>query len=74
MSACPVRGCAALVPASLLMCKPHWAMVPKRQQAAVHAAWRNFTKASRADQARALREHTILKREATAAVDAKARG
>lgn len=37
---CPCAGCIAYVPKGLLMCAPHWRMVPKYQQDRVWATWR----------------------------------
>lgn len=40
MHACPVTGCpAAPLPRAILMCPPHWRMVPKKLQRAVYAAY-----------------------------------
>jgi hypothetical protein len=36
---CPVRPCAATVPRRLLMCAPHWRLVPHQLQRAVWDAW-----------------------------------
>jgi hypothetical protein len=36
---CPADGCAKLVDASMLMCAPHWYMVPKHLRSAVWRAW-----------------------------------
>lgn len=36
---CRANGCTARVPAALLMCAPHWRMVPPGLQAAVWAAF-----------------------------------
>jgi len=36
---CPVRPCAAVVPARLLMCATHWHMVPHLLQRAVWDAY-----------------------------------
>jgi excisionase family DNA binding protein len=37
---CHAAGCATRVPPRLLMCRPHWAVVPPALQAAVRAAYR----------------------------------
>lgn len=37
---CPCAGCGREIPSGLLMCGPHWRMVPKPHQDAVWAAWR----------------------------------
>jgi hypothetical protein len=37
---CPVNGCEAQLPREILMCAPHWRMVPRDLQNAVNAAWR----------------------------------
>ena len=36
---CPARGCTARVALHMLMCRPHWFMVPLAQRRAVWAAW-----------------------------------
>jgi hypothetical protein len=38
---CPVRVCPAVLPDHLLMCRPHWFMVPPALRNAVWAAYRN---------------------------------
>lgn len=37
---CPVDGCAAQVPRSMLMCARHWRLVPDALQSAVYRQWR----------------------------------
>ncbi len=37
---CHAAGCTARVPPRMLMCRPHWAMVPVELQQAVQAAYR----------------------------------
>lgn len=36
---CPIEGCTHQLPTHILMCKPHWAMVPKHVQQRVYKAW-----------------------------------
>ena len=36
---CPAAGCTVAVPASMLMCAPHWYAVPKPLRRAVWATW-----------------------------------
>ena len=36
---CPANGCTAAVSGSMLMCRPHWYMVPKPLRNAVYSAW-----------------------------------
>jgi hypothetical protein len=36
---CPAKGCTRTVPNHLLMCGPHWHMVPKPLQSDVWAAY-----------------------------------
>lgn len=36
---CPATGCGVHMPTSLLMCRQHWALVPKPLQRAVYTAW-----------------------------------
>ena len=36
---CPARGCPQRVAPHMLMCRPHWFMVPKPLQRAVWTAW-----------------------------------
>lgn len=38
--ACRAAGCATRVPPRMLMCRPHWAMVPPALKRAVLAAYR----------------------------------
>ncbi len=40
MGKCAVPGCPAGVPATMLMCRSHWAMVPKPVQKKVWATWK----------------------------------
>ena len=41
MHPCPVGGCVSRpLPVAILMCPPHWRMVPKALQRAVYAAYR----------------------------------
>lgn len=37
---CPVRGCKATVPNDMLMCGPHWQLVPKTLQKEVWRAYK----------------------------------
>lgn len=39
---CPVPDCETEIRPGFLMCKPHWKMVPRREQRAVHRTWRAF--------------------------------
>jgi DNA-binding XRE family transcriptional regulator len=44
--ACPVTGCAhQQLPRTLLMCKPHWQMVPRALQRQVNESWRAYIRA-----------------------------
>ena len=36
---CPADGCTQRVAVHMLMCRPHWYMVPKPLRGAVWAAW-----------------------------------
>jgi hypothetical protein len=36
---CPATGCAAAVSPSMLLCRPHWCMVPKPIRTAVWVTW-----------------------------------
>ena len=38
---CPAVRCPARVSLGMLMCRPHWRMVPRPLQNAVYAAWDN---------------------------------
>lgn len=40
MNTCPI--CAKPIPSDLLMCGPHWTLVPDNLQAGVWAAWREY--------------------------------
>ena len=37
---CPIPGCQSMVPNSMLLCKPHWVMVPKPIQDLVYHHYR----------------------------------
>jgi len=39
--ACAVPGCGKRIALALLMCAPHWRMVPQPLQRAVYSKWRN---------------------------------
>jgi hypothetical protein len=36
---CPVENCQNQLPSHILMCRPHWAMVPIDLKQRVYAAW-----------------------------------
>jgi hypothetical protein len=36
---CPAKGCTRTVNPAMLMCRPHWYMVPKPLRNAVWSAW-----------------------------------
>jgi hypothetical protein len=36
---CPAKGCTQRVSVDMLMCRPHWRMVPRAMQNAVWNAW-----------------------------------
>lgn len=38
---CPIDGCAERLPPRILMCKPHWKMLPRDLQQRVYATWEN---------------------------------
>jgi hypothetical protein len=38
---CAARGCCRMVPWNMLMCKPHWRMVPKAIQSDVWAGYKS---------------------------------
>jgi hypothetical protein len=38
---CPVGGCFKQLPAHILLCRMHWARVPRALQRSVYAAWNN---------------------------------
>lgn len=38
---CPATGCTARVAKQMLMCRPHWYMVPRPLRAAVYEIYRN---------------------------------
>ena len=40
---CPAQGCTRGVSPSMLLCRPHWYMVPKPLRDAVWAAWADGT-------------------------------
>ena len=39
---CPATGCTEQLPTSILMCKAHWARVPRPLQQQVIGAWRQY--------------------------------
>jgi hypothetical protein len=39
---CPVPGCEAVISDDRLLCRAHWARVPRHIQRAVYAAWNAF--------------------------------
>ncbi|MGQ0530116.1 MAG: hypothetical protein ACT4PG_09930 [Panacagrimonas sp.] len=43
---CPIPGCEARVPNTLLMCNAHWLAVPKSQRRDVNRTWRRFSRAN----------------------------
>lgn len=36
---CPIDGCTKRIPHAVLMCRHHWAKVPRQLQGAVYRAW-----------------------------------
>jgi hypothetical protein len=38
---CPADGCDRAIPYTMLMCRPHWYMVPAPLRAAVWNAWQD---------------------------------
>ncbi len=44
--ACAVDDCTKPLPYHILMCRPHWRMVPKPMQRDVTATWRRASKLS----------------------------
>lgn len=39
---CAATGCKAMIRRGLLMCAPHWRMVPLGEQRAIYRTWRAF--------------------------------
>ena len=51
---CPAKGCTKAVSDSMLMCRPHWYMVPKPLRNDVWGAWANGTGAGSAEHSEAI--------------------
>jgi hypothetical protein len=86
MHTCPVKDCPKLMPHALLMCGPHWQMVPQKLKNGVNRSWKAFNETSpsfaeatgraydvqsRADR---LREYQAARRAAVDAVEASLAG
>jgi len=67
---CAAEGCRRFVPLAMLMCKPHWGMVPRAQQREV---WRTYRPGQEGDDKPLTGEYLAAVRDAVAAV-AKAEG
>lgn len=59
---CPVAGCTRLLPWSILMCRQHWALVPRPLQRQVYRAWNDGTPAP---------DYLAVRQAAVDAVDAQ---
>lgn len=70
---CPCAGCIAYVPKGLLMCAPHWRMVPKPLQGDINRFYRLMMKHVKAlEFSRSLiwrKKYIVAARAAIAAVD-----
>jgi hypothetical protein len=53
---CPARGCTQRVALHMLMCRPHWYMVPRALRGAVWAAWDGGYGARTPEHAAAMRD------------------
>lgn len=42
MHTCRAKCCTIQCPNHILMCKPHWSMVPKDIQREVYSAWKDY--------------------------------
>jgi hypothetical protein len=62
---CAVPGCDVVVPPQMLMCGPHWALVPVKLQRVVNRTWQTLLRTP--DEA-VMREYKTARREALAAV------
>jgi hypothetical protein len=49
MNTCAARGCARSIKPGLLMCAPHWYLVPKSVQREVLNTWRAFNASKSSD-------------------------
>ena len=73
---CPANDCQQSLPRHILMCRPHWRMVPKVMQREVNATWRTavrLAKAPMADSGRvqAVRDYLVARRAAVEFVNGR---
>ena len=67
--ACPIEDCEIALKHHVLMCRPHWRMVPKHLQRDVNDTWRTAQRMmkqvmSHPDRVAAVRNYLIARREA----------
>jgi len=74
MHYCQAKSCTLEIPRVVLMCRPHWAMVPNPLKNAVNRTWRALNVALRStvltahDKAQALRDYEAARAEAISAI------
>lgn len=73
---CPINECPDALKRHILMCRPHWRMVPKFMQRDVNGTWRaavRLSKKSMVDSGRvqAVRDYLIARRTAIAFVNGR---
>ncbi len=66
---CPANDCQQRLARHVLMCRPHWRMVPKVLQRDVNATWRTAARLATepmgdSDRVQAVRDYLVARREA----------
>ena len=66
---CPANDCQRRVARHILMCRPHWRMVPKVMQRGVNGTWRNAARLAKeprgdSDRVQAVRNYLVARRAA----------
>lgn len=73
---CPIEDCEVALKHHVLMCRPHWRMVPKHLQRDVNATWRATQRVmkqalSQPERVEAVRDYLIARREAVNLVNGR---
>ncbi len=66
---CPANDCQQRLARPILMCRPHWRMVPKVVQKDVTSTWRNAARLAQepmgdSDRVQAVRDYLVARRAA----------
>lgn len=66
---CPANDCQQRLARPILMCRPHWRMVPKVMQKDVTSTWRNAARLAKepmadSDRVQAVRDYLVARRAA----------